>query len=328
MSSPPRKQPVREFVAHLRQKGHSLSKGGTSLNNEHQVGLLPNKGSFSRNYRFVRSVLLPQIFSKRGGETQRPDLAPPGGAEFRVTWIGHASYLVQTEGINILIDPVWANWLGIVKRVRRPGLALSELPPIHLVLVTHAHFDHLHMGSLTKVACGQPVIVPKGVGSLLKNRGFGEVVELEYWEQVACGPLSITFTPSKHWGARMVHDTHRSFGGFLIRNSSGRTIFHCGDSAYFDGFTRIGETAAIDLAMMPIGAYDSMSGREVHMNPEEALTAFTDMGAKHMIPMHYGTYPLGGEPMHEPLQRLHKAASDRDLTPQVSAPDEGQPRDF
>ncbi len=325
MSVPPRKQPVRDLMAHLRTKGQSLRQGGKSADNHLQVGLLPNKGSLQRNYHFIRRILLPQIFSKRQGATMRPDLVPPSGPEFRVTWIGHASYLLQTEGVNVLIDPVWAGWLGIVKRVRQPGLALKELPPIHLVLITHAHFDHLHLATLNRIACGQPVITPKGVGQLVRNRGFGEVVELGYWDEIACGPLNITFTPSKHWGARMVHDTHRGFGGYLIRNTSGRTAFHCGDSAYFDGFTRIGETADIDLAMMPIGAYDSMSGREVHMNPEEALTAFTDLRARHVIPMHYGTFPLGGELMQEPLERLHRAAATMDLTKKLSVPDEGHP---
>ena len=328
MSTPSRKQPVRDIVALLRKKGGSLRRGGKCTENEHQVGLLPNKGSLGRNYRFIRRILLPQIFIKRSGETLRPDLASPDDHSFRVTWIGHASWLVQTEGINILIDPVWAKWLGIVKRVRMPGLALLDVPPIHLVLITHAHFDHLHLSSLRRIACGQPIITPAGVGSLVANCGFGEIVELAYWEQVACGPLTITFTPSKHWGARWVHDTHRGFGGFLIRNSAGRTVFHCGDSAYFDGFTRIGESARIDLAMMPIGAYDSMSGRDVHMNPEEALTAFTDLGAKQFVPMHYGTFPLGGEPLHEPLDRLQRAAASRSLTDILTIPDEGQPGIF
>lgn len=326
MSEPPaRKQPVRDLMAHLRHKSQSLSLGGRSASNDLQVGLLPNKGSLRRNYHFMRRVLLPQIFSKRGGQTQRPDLAAPETSEFRITWIGHASYLVQTEGVNVLIDPVWARWLGIVKRVREPGLHIAELPPIHLVLLSHAHFDHLHLGSLARVACGQPVITPKGVGALVAKRGFGEVVELDYWEKVMCGPLEITFTPSKHWGARMVHDVHRGFGGFLIKNSAGRTVYHCGDSAYFEGFHAIGQAADIDLAMMPIGAYESMSGREVHMNPEEAVAAFTDMGAKHMIPMHYGTFPLGGELMHEPLERLHRISESTGLTHRISVPDEGHP---
>ena len=325
---PPKKPAQHTLLTKLRQKGASLKLGGKSADNHLQVGLLPSKGSLKRNYRFIRRILLPQLFSKRTGRTHRPDLAPPLTPDFRVTWIGHASWLVQTEGVNILIDPVWAKWLGIIKRLRQPGLAIAELPPIHLVLVSHAHFDHLHLTSLKRIACAQPILVPKGVGSLVENRGFSPVVELDYWESIACGPLTITLTPSKHWGARMVHDTHRSFGGFLITNSASRTLFHCGDSAYFDGFTRIGQTAAIDLALLPIGAYDSMSGREVHMNPEEALTAFTDLAATHMMPMHYATFPLGGEPIHQPLERLHQAAKTLALTQKIIVPEEGKPTTF
>ena len=104
-------------MAQLRQKGDALRRGGKSADNDLQVGLLPNKGSLGRNYRFIRRILLPQIFSKRAGETLRPDLATPGGPEFHVTWIGHASWLIQTEGVNVLVDPVWANWLGLAAGV-------------------------------------------------------------------------------------------------------------------------------------------------------------------------------------------------------------------
>lgn len=322
------KQSTVDWFAHFRAKSKSLINGGISTDNALQVGLLPNKGAIRRNYRFVRRVLLPQIFAKRSGETKRPDLAAQESSDFKVTWIGHASFLIQTEGMNVLVDPVWARWLGIVKRVREPGLAIGELPPIHLVLITHAHFDHLHIGSVTRVANGQPVITPKGVGSLMKGRGFGEIVELGYWERIMCGPLEIIFTPSKHWGARMVHDTHRGFGGYLIRNSAGRTVFHCGDSAYFNGFGEIGSTAAIDLAMMPIGAYLAMSGRQVHMNPEEAVRAFKEMRAAHMVPMHYGTFPLGGEPMDEPLRLLERAREEYGVKDRVSVLEEGRPSIF
>lgn len=293
-----------------------------------RVGLLPQKGWSRRNYQFVRRILLPQMFSLRTGTPLRPDLLSHSSADFQVTWIGHASFLIQTEGMNVLVDPVWSRWLGFVKRVRQPGLEIEDLPPIHAVLITHAHFDHLHLGALKRIGQGQPIIVPRGVGRLVQKSGFGEVIELDLWARVQCGPLEITFTPSKHWGARMVHDVHRGFGGFLIRNESGRTVYHCGDSAYFEGFTRIGEHSDIDLAMLPIGAYDAMSGREVHMNPEEALTAFSDLRAGHMVPMHYGTFPLGGEPMDEPLRRLRAASSDRNLDHAVTVLKEGAPVKF
>ncbi len=296
--------------------------------NGQRVGLLPVKGWSRRNYDFVRRVMLPQMFSLRTGTPLRPDLLSHAGADFQVTWIGHASFLIQTEGMNILVDPVWSRWLGLLKRARHPGLEIEDLPPIHAVLITHAHFDHLHLRALKRIGQGQPIIVPRGVGRLVKACGFGEVVELDLWARVQLGPLEITFTPSKHWGARMVHDVNRGFGGFLIRNESGRTVYHCGDSAYFDGFTQIGEHSDIHLAMLPIGAYQAMSGREVHMNPEEALTAFSDLRAGHMVPMHYGTFPLGGEPMDEPLRRLIAASTERGLDHAVSVLAEGKPRTF
>jgi L-ascorbate metabolism protein UlaG (beta-lactamase superfamily) len=293
-----------------------------------KVGLLPMKGWSRRNFNFVRRVMLPQLFSLRTNTPLRPDLLTHDTGEFQVTWIGHASFLIQTEGLNILVDPVWSRWLGILKRVRNPGLEIEDLPPIHAVLITHAHFDHLHLRALSRIGSGQPIVVPRGVGKLVRGRGFGEIIELDLWQKAQVGPLEITFTPSKHWGARIVHDVNRGFGGYLIRNESGRTVYHCGDSAYFEGFTRIGGEADIDLAMMPIGAYEAMSGRDVHLNPEEALGAFGDLKAKHMVPMHYGTFPLGGEPMDEPLKRLRAASAEQKLEKSVTVLTEGKPEKF
>jgi L-ascorbate metabolism protein UlaG (beta-lactamase superfamily) len=218
--------------------------------------------------------------------------------------------------VNIAIDPNWALWHGPVKRVRHPSVWAHDLPPIDLVLVTHAHYDHLHLPSLRKLAAAQPIIVPEGVGSLVKNCGFGRIVELKTWQSATFQDLRITLTPARHWGARMIHDTHRGFGGFLIK-SPDRCLYHCGDSAMFDGFQEIGKRSSIDLALMPIGAYDAPSGRPVHMNPEEALDAFEMLGAQSMVPMHHETFPLGGEPIHEPAERLIKAALERQIEHRV-----------
>jgi L-ascorbate metabolism protein UlaG (beta-lactamase superfamily) len=121
----------------------------------------------------------------------------------------------------------------------------------------------------------------------------------------------------------MLHDSHRGFGGFIIE-AGGRTVFHCGDTAYFDGFKEIGERFSIDVALMPIGAYDPPSGREVHMNPEEAVQAFLDLKARQMVPMHYGTFRLSYEPMDEPPQRLRRHAETRGLAERISFMTEGQ----
>jgi L-ascorbate metabolism protein UlaG (beta-lactamase superfamily) len=313
----------------MRWKAKALSRGGLNHANDLQVGLLPTKGWSRRNFDFMGKVLLPSLLKRPGGEEQVADLLHPEAPEsFKVTWIGHASFLIQTDGMNILVDPNWAQWLAIVKRVRRPGLRIQDLPRIDLVLVTHAHYDHLHLRTLRKVSAGQTIVVPKGVGKIVSKAGFGQIIEMNCWEEAQIDKIHITFTPSKHWGARNVHDVHRGFGGFLIRNTAGRTVFHCGDSAYFEGFIEIGKRASIDLALMPIGAYISPSGRSVHMNPEEAFEAFKDLGALHMAPMHYGTFPLGGEPMHEPIERFRSTAKERDLEHRVSVFDEGSPLIF
>jgi L-ascorbate metabolism protein UlaG (beta-lactamase superfamily) len=304
--------------------------GGTEEGNDRRIGLLPQKGWGKRNLQFVSNVLIPEIMRPRQGMIQTPDLLVPldSHGDIRVTWVGHATFLIQTEGKNILVDPNWANWLAFVKRVRHPGISLDHLPPIDLVLVTHAHFDHLQLRSLRKIANQQPIVVPRGVGKLVQNRGFSEVHEVGEWDGLNLAGFSITFTPAKHWGARVVHDVDNAFGGYLIKNQSGRTIYHCGDSAYFDGFGEIGRHSDIDLAFLPIGAYNAMSGRSVHMNPEEALEAFHDLNARHMIPMHYGSFPLGGEPMHEPLQRLETEILRRGCGERVSVLTEGLPLIF
>ena len=302
------------------------ARGGRNAENDLQVGLLPLPGWSRRNLHFMRRVLLPSLWQKRGGALLQPDLAHPEcPGKIQITWIGHASFLIQTGGVNVLVDPNWAQWLAVVKRLRHPGMSLGHLPPIHLVLITHAHHDHLHLSTLRRISNGQPIIVPRGVGKIVRRAGFGEVLEMDYWQQVELENLRITFTPSKHWGARHIHDVHRGFGGYLIQNALGRTVYHCGDSAYFDGFAEIGARSSIDLALLPIGAYEAMSGRSVHMNPEEALTAFRDLGASHMAPMHYGTFPLGGEPVHEPLTRFRKQAHSLGWADRVSILEEGAP---
>ena len=268
---------------------------------ENHVTMKPAEGWHKRN--FLTEVIIPSFFSPRAESDSSPSLPDLKEGQIGITWIGHASFLIQTREHAVLIDPNWARWLKVIKRLREPGLTPKDLPSIDLVLVTHAHFDHLDKKSLRAVAADQPVVVPEHVGSLVHGLGFNRVQELGRWESMQLGSLKITLTPAYHWGARMLHDQHRGFGGFLIEYA-GRTVFHCGDSAWFDGFAEIGERCKIDIALLPIGAYDAPSGRDVHMNPEEALRAFQVLGAGLMIPMHYGTFRLGFEPMDEPPDRL------------------------
>jgi L-ascorbate metabolism protein UlaG (beta-lactamase superfamily) len=279
------------------------------------------EGWHKRNY--LTEIVIPSIFKPRKGKRAAalfPEILPN---QVGVTWIGHASFLIQTDRHAILIDPNWSKWLKVVKRLRHPGLNLEELPAIDLVLVTHAHFDHLDKKTLRAVAANQPIVVPEHVGELVKGIGFQKIYELQCWKSFQLDDIKITLTPSFHWGARLLHDQHRGFGGFLIEHG-GRTIFHCGDSAYFSGFQEIGKKADITVALLPIGAYDTPTGRDVHMNPEEALQAFQELQAKILIPMHYGTFPLSYEPLEEPPQRLLKEADKRGITDRMRVLNEGE----
>lgn len=294
-----------------------------------RVGVKLEKGWHRRN--FLTEVLLPSLFARREGvpaaaEGPFPALAP---GEIGLTWIGHASFLVRMAGLNILIDPVWNSWLKGIKRLRQPGVPLPELPLIDLVLVTHAHFDHLDRRTLRAVAANQPIVVPYGVGNLVHDLGFERVHELDYWQTLTSpdGGLSITLTPCHHWGARMLHDQHRGFGGFVL-SAGGRSVFHCGDTAYFNGFKEIGRRCPVEVALLPIGAYDAPSGRAVHMNPEEAVRAFQELGAKWLVPMHYGTFRLSYEPLEEPPARLLASAGAAGVADRVRVLAEGAPGVF
>lgn len=288
---------------------------------DNSVGLAPGTGWQERN--FLAEVLIPSLFTKRLGERLPRQFPTLEGNQVGITWIGHASFLIQTREHSVLIDPNWAKWLKVIKRLRHPGVELHDLPAIDLVLVTHAHFDHLDRRTLRAVAANQPIVVPEHVGNLVHDLGFNQVHELQRWQTYQLGSLKVTLTPAYHWGARMLHDSHRGFGGFHLEYE-GRTLFHCGDSAYFPGFTEIGERLQTEIALLPIGAYDAPSKRDVHMNPEQALQVFTELRARTFIPMHYGTFRLSYEPLHEPPKRLMDRAGELGLAERVRVLTEGE----
>ncbi|PYL08892.1 MAG: MBL fold metallo-hydrolase, partial [Verrucomicrobia bacterium] len=198
----------------------------------------------------------------------------------------------------------WSKWLKVIKRLKQPGFEIHHLPSIDFVLVTHAHFDHLDRRTLRRVAADQPIVVPYGVGNLVHRLGFHIVHELDEWQTVELDGLKVSLTPAHHWGARFLADQHRGFGGFVVA-MDGRTV--------------------IDVALLPIGAYEAPTGREVHMNPEEAVQAFLELGAKMLVPMHYGTFRLGFEPLDEPPARLLKAARAHGIEEKVLVMTEGKP---
>ena len=276
---------------------------------------------------FFREMVWKALLTRRTGEHRQPDFPKLTPGQVALTWIGHASFLVQFINLNVLIDPNFANWLFLLKRIKRAGLKLDDLPPIDLLLLTHAHFDHFHKPTLRKLPTPKIAIMPWGVGDLARGLGFGRIIELRWWESFQCGDWKVTLTPCKHWGARMIHDDHRGYGGFVLEHQ-GRRVYHAGDSAYFDGFKEIGRRCEPEIALLPIGAYYPESFRNVHMGPDDAVKVFRDLRARWLIPMHFGSFKLSFEELDEPPRWLREIALREGMIEHLCILDEGVPQVF
>jgi L-ascorbate metabolism protein UlaG (beta-lactamase superfamily) len=293
---------------------------------------LRNPALRKRATQFGRLVRHSAV-TPRCGETHVPRLATNG--ELGVTFIGHAGFFVQIGGRSVVIDPNFARWLFVLKRLRRPGLRVRDLPAIDVVLVSHAHFDHLHRASLRAVVqnnlrvsgTAPAIIIPAHVSDLVSDLGFSEIIELEWWNSSRHGNVTITHVPSRHWGARILKDSHRGFGGFVLRAGK-HSIYHAGDTAYFSGFREIGRRLSPEVALLPIGAYNPPQFRNVHANPADATRAFLDLNARWMVPMHYGSFRLSHEPIEEPLQLLEKEAESAGIMDCVVVLEEGVTKFF
>jgi L-ascorbate metabolism protein UlaG (beta-lactamase superfamily) len=219
----------------------------------------------------------------------------------RVTWLGHASFLVQGEGTSVLVDPALGPRISLIARNAGPGLRVEQLPRIEASLVTHNHYDHLDLPTLQRVSA--PVIAGLGTRA---NLGGLPCTELGWWDRLHVGALTVTFVPSQHWSRRGLRDVNEAlWGGFVIEGGGAR-VYHAGDTAYFAGFQDIGQRfPRLDAALLPIGAYDpEWFMRSQHMTPEDAVQAFLDLGARRLVAMHWGTFKLTDEPLDEPPRRL------------------------
>jgi L-ascorbate metabolism protein UlaG (beta-lactamase superfamily) len=291
--------------------------------------LIDRKSAVLLKMQSLGTLVGESAFRPMTGISRQPVQVAP--QELGITFIGHSSFLIQIAGRTLLIDPVFAERLIALRRLRRPGVAIKDLPAIDMVLLSHAHMDHLNRPSLRRViahnrrlgAMAPIAMVPWGVEDLVSDLGFARVLTTEWWLTQSALGLDITMTPCKHWGARLFKDTHRGFGGYVIRGG-GHTLYHSGDTAYFDGFKKIGHRLKPEVALLPIGAYRPDSYRGVHTCPEEALQAFLDLGASRMIPMHYGTFRLSQEPMEEPVERLLAAARQAGVLDSVCVLPEGE----
>ena len=251
-----------------------------------------------------------------------PTLANDGRALRRaeadaLTWIGHASFLVQLGGRSALIDPVMSRSIagGLIRRNVAPGLDWPALPKIDLVLVTHNHRDHMDAPSLRRLGPDPVYVVPQGLGRWFERAGLRRVLEMAWWQRERIEGLDVTFVPSEHWSRRGLLDKNESWWGGYVIERGGLRVYHSGDTAWFDGFALIRERCgAIDAAMLPIGAYaPRWFMRPQHMDPEDAVRAFGALGARRFVAMHWGTFKLTDEDLREPPQLLAEAWRRQDL---------------
>ena len=244
-----------------------------------------------------------------------PDERVAGG-EMRATWVGHATLLVQFDGMNLLTDPIWSArafplpFLG-PRRLAEPGVRFGDLPPIDLVLVSHDHYDHLDRRTVRRLAEAHDphFFVPLGLARWFERRGIFRVTELDWWEGRSVGPLHVHAVPARHWSRRGLFDERRRLWcGWVVEGEAGR-FFFSGDTGYSRCFSRIGgRFAPIRLAAIPIGAYEPrwfMAPQ--HVNPEEAVAIHRDLGAETSVAIHHATFKLADDPQDAPPRLLREA---------------------
>jgi L-ascorbate metabolism protein UlaG (beta-lactamase superfamily) len=247
---------------------------------------------------------------------------PERNGEIVVTFIGHATFLIQTAAANILTDPVYSERASPFtrvgpRRVRQPGVAFDDLPDISVVLLSHNHYDHCDLRTLRALdrRFHPLVVTPLNNGSLVGSAGIRRIREADWWQDAPGAALPILVTPAQHFSARGPFDRNRALWSGFIVAAGDRRIFFAGDSGYGPHFREIRERVGpIDIALLPIGAYEPRwFMQDIHMTPAEAVQAHLDLAARQTIAMHFGTFQLTPEGIDEPIVALEKALRESDV---------------
>jgi N-acyl-phosphatidylethanolamine-hydrolysing phospholipase D len=281
-------------------------------------------GSFGVRFPFFLRRIGGSFRTRPGA----PERTPNDGAFLRenaghsiptVTWVGHATLLIQMDHVTFLTDPIWSDTASPIsfagpRRFVEPGVKLDNLPPIDFVVISHNHYDHLDLATLEALAARDPAtrfFVPLGNGKLLRKNGIENVDEFDWGESIQHEGVTIHCLPSQHWSKRGIGDDLAALWSSWAVTGVERRFYFAGDTGYFDGFSRIGEALGpFDLAAVPVGAYEpSKMMKFSHMNPEEAIQASVDVRARRALAIHFGTFDLSDEPLEDPPRRFREAGA-------------------
>ncbi len=221
-----------------------------------------------------------------------------------ITLVNHATVLIQLDGVNILTDPVYSNTISFfIPRLRKPGIPFDDLPPIHLILVSHSDYDHLNLRTLRRLRKRHraSIVVPNGLANYARRTGFEKVIEMNWWDEKAPDDILVTSVPAQHSGTRMLVDRGKSLACGYVLQSKSSSVYFAGDTGYGGFLKEIGAKFSLDVALLPIGSYKPYEWfKDIHLSPQSAVQAFLDLQAKNLVPIHWGTFKISDEPMSEP----------------------------
>lgn len=253
----------------------------------------------------------------------QPGPAPPGSSDrLRITFVNHASFLLQLHEVNVLTDPIWSeraspvSWAG-PRRFRPPGIRFEDLPPIHLVLLSHDHYDHMDIPTLKRLAAQHHPTIYAGLknGQFLARHGIQNVVELDWWQAASAGDLRITAVPAQHFSGRTILDRDKRLWCGFVLEAEDACIYFAGDTGAGPHIEQIARRFRdIDSAILPIGAYlPQWFMGEVHTSPDEAVAAHLTLGARVSVASHFGTFALADDGEDQPLEDLQRALQQSSL---------------
>jgi len=296
---------------------HHTRKGFKNLYN-------PSKRSFTDLLRWQLGLgpseppfISPDQLPPYQPDAVKPDLhriKNPDPDQIQITWIGHSTFLIQMDGVHVLTDPIFSDRsspfpVGGIRRLAPPGLALGDLPPIQVVLISHNHYDHLDKATIEALGNGPAYFVPLGLARWLKKRKITHVVELDWWQDSASAGLKFYSVPAQHFSGRTPFDRNRTLWSGWIIEGKREKVFFAGDTGYSPVFKEIGQRfGPIRVSLIPIGAYrPRWFMKPVHVDPLEAVRIHQDTNSRQSIASHWGTFKLSDEPVGEPPLYLEKA---------------------